>query len=145
MPQNMEMDVSIHGRNPTDSLDSGWFLYVGAAEVEGGFSCQNMTDAEIDARLDAACDNLYPGARNIQGADIENGRLQKILNLPETPESDFVASCPGCGLTCDKSGLRRCNFFEPDWDIHGPFWTDCHSGTIMVALCIVSPYIVQEL
>ena len=140
VPQRIEIDVPTNGLySRSATSDSALFVYVGSANVEGGFSCHNMTDAEIDARLDAACDDLYPGSRNIQGADIENGNLERVLNLPGIPEPDFVASCPGCGLSCDKSGRRRCNFFEPNWDIHGPFWADCHSGSIMVAECIIHP------
>ena len=144
-PVESEMYIPPNGlANPTTAavMADPVLVYVGPAKllVEGqaGFSCRDMNDDEIDAKLDAACDSLYPGSRNIRGTDIENGLVAEILNLPDNPQSGFIPSCPGCGSTCAKDDTRRCNLFDADWNIHGPFWVNCEGGSAVIAECVIS-------
>jgi hypothetical protein len=103
-----------------------------------------MTDAQIDGKLDAACDATYPGSRNIRGLELEGGAYASIAGLPAVPHWPFAPSCPGCGNTCDAGGGRLCGAIvfgsgTPDWDTskgNAGGWYENHGGSVLTAECI---------
>ena len=103
--------------------------------IDGGFNCGSMTDAEVDQKLNNACNAAYPGSRSVTGTELLNH--QDILNLTATPAWPTAPACPGCG-SCDNGNGRLCAVFAPlTWDITDPaIWAENHGGAVLTATCV---------
>ena len=132
-----EYTMCLTGEEPSPPSPCSYAGSIPRGVTDFGTSCNGMTNEELNQKLDAKCNEVYPGSRIISYGDIVYDGYKNITNLPSTPIYWFQPSNPeyaNRGRSESGSGSRLCYTSSSSWaDVSR--WSSCGSSTTGV-MCV---------